>query len=227
MRARSPASSPAQTACPGGVIFSPAPWVRSFGRCSLECRRFIWAARLSGWPVADHQNPDRACDRCHSCPACRLCQPARGPPERQGRAGVARPAAIALTADRRQIRIVTLRPFPCASNAITSVLAPRGVNGMVQPQGKAQLRLAADIGGTFTDIAVFDEKNRQAYVRQGALDAGASGRRHLSPAVAKAGSDYRSAVLFLHGSDNSDQHHSGAHRRAHRAPGHRRLSRHL
>jgi N-methylhydantoinase A len=61
------------------------------------------------------------------------------------------------------------------------------------------LRLAADIGGTFTDIAVFDE-------RSGTLTFGKalSTPQHLvegiSAGVAKAGSDYASAGLFLHGS---------------------------
>src|SRR5215468_10945229 len=63
----------------------------------------------------------------------------------------------------------------------------------------ATLRLAADIGGTFTDIAVFD-------ARSGALTFGKalSTPSHLvegiSAAVKRAGSDYRSAGLFLHGS---------------------------
>ena len=61
------------------------------------------------------------------------------------------------------------------------------------------VRLAADIGGTFTDIAVFDE-------RSGALTFGkvlstpvrlVDG---ISAGVAKAGSDYAAAGLFLHGS---------------------------
>src|SRR5436853_1270027 len=62
-----------------------------------------------------------------------------------------------------------------------------------------RLRLAADIGGTFTDIAVFDD-------RTGKLSFGKalSTPRHLvegiNSAVTKAGSDYKSAGLFLHGS---------------------------
>src|SRR5262245_22888915 len=59
----------------------------------------------------------------------------------------------------------------------------------------SSLRLAADIGGTFTDIAAFDERTfgkapstPQRLVE--GIDAG----------VAKAGSDYKSAGLFLHGS---------------------------
>jgi len=64
---------------------------------------------------------------------------------------------------------------------------------------RPHLRLAADIGGTFTDIAVFDD-------RSGALTFG---KVLSTPArlvdginfgVERAGSDYRSAGLFLHGS---------------------------
>jgi N-methylhydantoinase A len=63
----------------------------------------------------------------------------------------------------------------------------------------ATLRLAADIGGTFTDIAVFD-------ARSGTLTFGKalSTPHHLvegiTAAVDNAGSSYRSAGLFLHGS---------------------------
>jgi N-methylhydantoinase A len=61
------------------------------------------------------------------------------------------------------------------------------------------LRLAADIGGTFTDIAVFDQG-------AGKLTFGKvlSTPHHLvegiNAGVAKAGSSYRAASLFLHGS---------------------------
>jgi N-methylhydantoinase A len=61
------------------------------------------------------------------------------------------------------------------------------------------IRLAADIGGTFTDIAVFDD-------RSGAMSFGkvlSTPQRlvdGISRGVEKAGSDYRSAGLFLHGS---------------------------
>jgi N-methylhydantoinase A len=70
---------------------------------------------------------------------------------------------------------------------------------MATARAPARLRLAADIGGTFTDIAVFDE-------RTGTLTFGKalSTPHHLvegiGAGVAKAGSDYRSAGLFLHGS---------------------------
>src|SRR5690348_13934110 len=64
---------------------------------------------------------------------------------------------------------------------------------------RPHIRLAADIGGTFTDIAMFDE-------RTGAL---AFGKTLSTPqrlvdgidkGVEKARSDFRSAGLFLHGS---------------------------
>src|SRR5262249_42581015 len=63
----------------------------------------------------------------------------------------------------------------------------------------SSLRLAADIGGTFTHIAAFHERTGQLTLRKtlsrpprlvDGVDAG----------VAKAGSDYKSAGLFLHGS---------------------------
>ncbi len=67
-------------------------------------------------------------------------------------------------------------------------------------QGRqGRLRLAADIGGTFTDIAVFDEKTGQLTFGK-ALSTPAHLVEGISAGVAKAGSDYRSAALFLHGS---------------------------
>src|ERR1051326_5619487 len=62
-----------------------------------------------------------------------------------------------------------------------------------------RLRLAADIGGTFTDIAIFDD-------RTGALTFGkALSTPHrlvdgISSGVERAGSHYAAAGLFLHGS---------------------------
>src|SRR5947209_8471114 len=64
---------------------------------------------------------------------------------------------------------------------------------------RPHIRLAADIGGTFTDIAVFDEHT-------GALTFGktlSTPQRlvdGISKGVEKAGSHYREAGLFLHGS---------------------------
>jgi N-methylhydantoinase A len=67
------------------------------------------------------------------------------------------------------------------------------------PKIRPHIRLAADIGGTFTDIAVFDEHT-------GALSFGktlSTPQRlvdGIDKGVEKAGSDFRSAGLFLHGS---------------------------
>jgi N-methylhydantoinase A len=64
---------------------------------------------------------------------------------------------------------------------------------------RPHIRLAADIGGTFTDIAVFDD-------RSGALTFGkvlSTPQRlveGINAGVEKTGSDYRAAGLFLHGS---------------------------
>ena len=64
---------------------------------------------------------------------------------------------------------------------------------------RGQLRLAADIGGTFTDIAVFDEKTG-ALTFGKALSTPAHLVEGISAGVAKAGSNYGAAGLFLHGS---------------------------
>ena len=64
---------------------------------------------------------------------------------------------------------------------------------------RGRLRLAADIGGTFTDIAVFDEKTGELTFGK-ALSTPAHLVEGISAGVVKAGSDYRSAALFLHGS---------------------------
>ena len=63
----------------------------------------------------------------------------------------------------------------------------------------APLRLAADIGGTFTDIAVFDDKTGRLTFGK-ALSTPQHLVEGITAAVEKAGSDYRSAGLFLHGS---------------------------
>src|SRR5580692_4566565 len=60
-------------------------------------------------------------------------------------------------------------------------------------------RLAADIGGTFTDIAVFDDKiGRLTFGK--ALSTPDHLVNGINNGVEKAGSDYASASLFLHGS---------------------------
>src|ERR1700752_165337 len=64
---------------------------------------------------------------------------------------------------------------------------------------RSHLRLAADIGGTFTDIAVFDEKSGKLTFGK-ALSTPARLVEGISAGVLQAGSEYRSAGLFLHGS---------------------------
>ena len=63
----------------------------------------------------------------------------------------------------------------------------------------ANVRLAADIGGTFTDIAVFDDKSGRLTFGK-ALSTPDRLVDGISAGVEKAGSDYASANLFLHGS---------------------------
>jgi N-methylhydantoinase A len=63
----------------------------------------------------------------------------------------------------------------------------------------ANIRLAADIGGTFTDIAVFDDSSGRLTFGK-ALSTPERLVDGISAGVEKAGSDYRSAALFLHGS---------------------------
>jgi N-methylhydantoinase A len=61
------------------------------------------------------------------------------------------------------------------------------------------VRLAADIGGTFTDIALFDDKTgRLAFGK--ALSTPERLVDGISAGIAKAGSAYAAANLFLHGS---------------------------
>ena len=97
---------------------------------------------------------------------------------------------------------------------------------MKSAKSSPHIRLAADIGGTFTDIAVFDE-------RTGALTFGkalSTPQRlvdGIDKGVEKAGSDFRSARAVPAWLDGRDQHHPGAHRRQDRAADHRGLPRHL
>src|SRR6476469_279171 len=63
----------------------------------------------------------------------------------------------------------------------------------------SNLRLAADIGGTFTDIAVFDERTGKLTFGK-ALSTPDRLVEGINAGVEKAGSGYQSAGLFLHGS---------------------------
>ncbi len=64
---------------------------------------------------------------------------------------------------------------------------------------QTQLRLAADIGGTFTDVAVFDEASGKLTFGK-ALSTPHRLVEGINNGVAKANTDYRNVGLFLHGS---------------------------
>lgn len=66
-------------------------------------------------------------------------------------------------------------------------------------KARPQLRLAADIGGTFTDIAVFNERTGQLTFGK-ALSTPERLVDGINAGVSKAGTDYCAAGLFLHGS---------------------------
>jgi len=67
------------------------------------------------------------------------------------------------------------------------------------PAGRPKLRLAADIGGTFTDVAAFDAATGKLKLGK-ALSTPHRLVDGISVAVEKAGTAYASAGLFLHGS---------------------------
>lgn len=64
---------------------------------------------------------------------------------------------------------------------------------------KVRTRLAADIGGTFTDVAAFDEGSGRLLLGK-ALSTPGSLVEGISHGVDKAGTRYADASLFLHGS---------------------------
>src|SRR3984957_14821624 len=63
----------------------------------------------------------------------------------------------------------------------------------------ASLRLAADIGGTFTDIAAFDETDKRLLLGK-SLSTPRAMAEGIEAGVAKAGTRFSAAGLFLHGS---------------------------
>ncbi len=68
----------------------------------------------------------------------------------------------------------------------------------LHPNEKAALRIAADVGGTFTDIAVFDEAS--GHIRLGkTLTTPARLIEGMNTGVTKAGASFGAAQLFLHG----------------------------
>ena len=65
--------------------------------------------------------------------------------------------------------------------------------------GPIRTRLAADIGGTFTDVAAFDEKTGRMLLGK-SLSTPANFEKGIGHGVEKAGTRYADASLFLHGS---------------------------
>jgi len=62
-----------------------------------------------------------------------------------------------------------------------------------------RLRLAADIGGTFTDVAAFDETDKRLLLGK-SLSTPRAMVEGIASGVAKAGTHFSAAGLFLHGS---------------------------
>lgn len=65
--------------------------------------------------------------------------------------------------------------------------------------GRARIRLAADIGGTFTDVAAFDEKSGKLLLGK-TLSTPQELVVGIADGVAKAGAAFEAASIFLHGS---------------------------
>src|SRR5215469_8858337 len=70
----------------------------------------------------------------------------------------------------------------------------------VTPQSNlGNLRLAADIGGTFTDVAAFDQTNKRLLLGK-SLSTPRAMVEGIEAGVTKAGTRFSDAGLFLHGS---------------------------
>jgi len=68
-----------------------------------------------------------------------------------------------------------------------------------RPSTRQSLRLASDIGGTFTDVAAFDTRTRKLLLGK-TLSTPAHLVDGINTGVAEAGADVADASLFLHGS---------------------------
>jgi N-methylhydantoinase A len=71
--------------------------------------------------------------------------------------------------------------------------------GHTSQSNLASLRLAADIGGTFTDVAAFDQTNKRLLLGK-SLSTPRAMVQGIEAGVAKAGTKFSEAGLFLHGS---------------------------
>src|SRR5215831_5673941 len=86
----------------------------------------------------------------------------------------------------------------------------------------SRVRLAADVGGTFTDVAAFDETTGELRLGK-TLTTPSRLVTGVEAAVTKAGTQFSSARLFLHGTTRRDQHYFGADRSGVRAADHARV----
>jgi N-methylhydantoinase A len=73
------------------------------------------------------------------------------------------------------------------------------MSGHSSQSSLASLRLAADIGGTFTDVAAFDQTNKRLLLGK-SLSTPRAMVQGIEAGVAKAGTKFSEAGLFLHGS---------------------------
>ena len=89
-----------------------------------------------------------------------------------------------------------------------------------------QIRLSADVGGTFTDVAAFDETTGELRLGK-TLTTPARLVAGIENGVAKAGAAISCGAPVPARHDDRDQHHSRAHRRDLCAADHPGLSRHL
>src|SRR5579863_7586731 len=92
-----------------------------------------------------------------------------------------------------------MRPLRGARRSVYSPTGMARKSAPRRPAARRSVRLAADIGGTFTDIAVFDDRSGKLVFGK-ALSTPARLVDGISHGVAKAGSHFRAAGLFLHGS---------------------------
>ena len=83
----------------------------------------------------------------------------------------------------------------------------------------SRIRLSADVGGTFTDVAAFDETTGELQLGKSAHHAGAARRRHRERRE-QGGRELPRGAAVPARHDRRDQHHPRAHRRALRAAHH-------
>lgn len=76
---------------------------------------------------------------------------------------------------------------------------PRDASQSPSHPSSHRLRLAADIGGTFTDVAAFDETDKRLLIGK-SLSTPSALVEGIEAGVAKAGTQFAAADLFLHGS---------------------------